>query len=48
MVLDQRLGAFADMRLRRFPVVLVYEQGRHEEDAALGHLFEVARVFVEI
>ena len=48
VVLDQRQGALADMRLRRFAVVLVDQQGRHEEDAALGHAFEVARVLVEI
>ena len=36
------------MRLGRFAVVFVDEQGRHEKDTALGHAFEMARVFVEI
>ena len=41
-------GALAHMRLRRFAVVFVDQQRRHEKDAALGHLFEMARVLVEI
>ena len=47
-MLQQCLGALADMRLRRFAVVFVNQQRRHKEDAALGHAFEVARVFVEV
>ena len=38
----------ADMRLRRFAVVFVDQQGRHKNDAALRHPVEMARVLVEI
>ena len=48
MVLQQYLGALPDMRLRRFAVVFVNQQRRHEKDAALCHSFQMPRVLVEV
>src|SRR5260221_6407485 len=48
VMLVERLGPLAHMRLRRFAVVFVDEQRRHEKDAALGHAFEMAGILVEV
>ena len=47
-MLLQLLGAFADMRQRRFAVELVHRKGRHEKDAALRHHVEQFGLLVEV
>jgi predicted dithiol-disulfide oxidoreductase (DUF899 family) len=48
VMLLQVLCPLANMRQGRFAVIFVDREGRHEEDAALGHLVERFRLLVEI